>query len=314
MSEETLADGSLVHGGDVLRSLAVWILLLSVPMGCSTDIDKRPNSRPVLRLATTTSTRDSGLLDELVPPFEQQTGARVDVIAVGTGKALKLGEAGDVDVVLVHAREAEDAFMRAGHGVRREDVMYNQFVLVGPANDPANVRGRSAVDALRRIARSQSTFLSRGDDSGTHKRERQLWREAGLRPDWGDYIESGQGMGVTLIMADQMNAYTLTDEGTYLRFRDKIELVPLVDSSEDLHNPYGVIAVNPAKNDRIQRKLANQFIDYLIADRTQQRIAGFRVAGEPLFHPSAVGQAASGQTNGQASGDGASGEPARGGP
>ena len=241
-----------------------------------------PEAGGVLRLGTTTSTRDSGLLEEILPRFEAENRARVDVIAAGTGKALKLGEAGDVDVVLVHARAAEDAFMAAGHGARRVDVMYNTFEILGPPGDPAGVRGLGAGQALRRIAERTQRFVSRADDSGTHQRELELWD--GPAPRWRDYIETGQGMGRTLIIADQMLAYVLTDHGTYLAFKEKIELVPLVSGAPELRNPYGAIAVDPRKHERIQGELADAFLDYLVAPETQRRISSFRVAGEPLFH------------------------------
>ncbi|MEQ8838618.1 MAG: substrate-binding domain-containing protein [Lacipirellulaceae bacterium] len=242
-----------------------------------------------LRLATTTSTRDSGLLDELLPAFEKQHNVRVDVIATGTGKALKLGEAGDVDVVLVHARAAEEAFMETGHGIRREDVMANTFEIVCPTDDPADVKGSRPSEALRKIAATKTKFLSRGDDSGTHKRELQLWKNAGGLTPWSEYIETGQGMGATLTIADEMQGYALTDRGTYLRFKSKVDLVPLISGSPEeipeMANPYGVIVVNPRKSDAINAKLANAFIDYLISDTAQQKIAKFQVEGEALFSP-----------------------------
>ncbi len=237
----------------------------------------------VLRVAVTTSTRDSGLLDELVPLFENQAGARVDIIAVGTGAALKLGESGDVDVVLVHARAAEDAFMAAGHGVRREDVMYNRFVILGPAEDPADVKHLGPREALQEIADSKCKFVSRGDDSGTHKRELQLWGDGRIEGD--ALVETGQGMGRTLTIANEMRAYVLSDYGTYLRFRDKMELVPLVDESPDLLNPYGAMVVDPNRRPAGTGQLAEQFLDFLIDVDTQSRIRDFRVDGEPLFVP-----------------------------
>lgn len=245
----------------------------------------KTDSGGVLKLATTTSTRDSGLLDVINPVFEKEQGVRIDVIAVGTGAALKLGEAGDVDVVLVHARPAEDAFMQAGHGVRREDVMYNTFEILGPPSDPAGIKGLGAVEALQKIAAGSQPFVSRGDDSGTHKKERALWEKAGGLTEWSGYAESGQGMGPTLTMADQMKAYTLSDRGTYLAFRDKIELVPLTATSEELKNPYGVIVVNPNKNDQIRDDLANAYAEFLIAPKTQRMIRDFKIAGEQLFYP-----------------------------
>lgn len=243
------------------------------------------NSPSVLRVAVTTSTRDSGLLDEIHPAFEQQQNVRIDVIAVGTGAALKLGEAGDVDVVLVHAREAEDAFMAAGHGVRREDVMFNTFEILGPADDPAGIKDMEPSPALVKIAQSDSKFVSRGDQSGTHKRELKLWETAGGLKPWDGYLESGQGMGATLNMADQLQAYVLCDRGTYLKFKAKIELVPLVDSHESLRNPYGAIAVDPSKHTGIKHELANAYLDFLNSPETQQRIADYKVEGEPLFTP-----------------------------
>lgn len=261
-------------------------LLVLMSAGCSQEPSAKQAAAPaVLRLAVTTSTRDSGLLDELLPVFEKENNARVDVLAVGTGAALKLGEAGDVDAVLVHAREAEDAFMAAGHGIRHEEVMYNMFEILGPADDPAGVRNMEPADALQRIAEIKKKFLSRGDNSGTHQRELKLWEAGGGRPEWAGYVESGQGMGPTLIMADEMHAYVLTDHGTYLNFKDKIELVPLVTSSESLRNPYGVMVVNPEKSPKIQEALAQAFVDFLISPETQRLIRDYRIAGEPLFHP-----------------------------
>lgn len=265
--------------------LLAFGLFVPLAVGCSTD-----DSKGVLRLAVTTSTRDSGLLDVLTPVFEREQNVRVDVIAVGTGKALKLGEAGDVDVLLVHAREAEDAFMAGGHGVRREDVMYNTFEILGPPSDPMGIAKLQPAAALQKIAAGSHRFLSRGDDSGTHQRELLLWKKSGSRPQWKGYAESGQGMGATLIMADQMVAYVLTDHGAYLRFKKKIELVPLVSSSKDLMhpdlmNPYGVIVVNPKKHSSIRGDLADAFTDFIISPRAQRLIRDFTVDGEQLFFP-----------------------------
>ena len=269
-------------------------LLLAVTMCLSSGCAERPASSPtlesvaavrVLRLAVTTSTRDTGLLDVLVPVFEEQQGARVDVIAVGTGAALKLGEAGDVDAVLVHAREAEDAFMAAGHGSRREDVMFNTFEIVGPESDPAGVRGLEPGKALMKFAKAGARFVSRGDESGTHKREQRLWAAAGGRPDWDGYIESGQGMGATLTMSDQMEAYTLADRGTYLKLRSKVALFPLVADAESLRNSYGIMVVNRERHDAVDDQLANAFVDFLIAPQTQRLIGEYTIDGERLFHP-----------------------------
>lgn len=241
-----------------------------------------------LILATTTSTQDSGLLDFLLPDFETEYGVTVEVIAVGTGQALKLGEDGNADVLLVHARAKEDAFMEAGHGVRREDVMYNDFVIVGPFEDPAGIKGKnSASEAFEIIESTKTPFVSRGDDSGTHTKELGIWQGAGIEPagDW--YVASGLGMGEVLTMTSEMQAYTLTDRATYLAMKEALQLEILVEGDEVLFNPYGVIAVNPDKNTNIKSDLANAFIDWLISVPTQQMIADFGVSeyGQPLFTP-----------------------------
>jgi tungstate transport system substrate-binding protein len=242
-----------------------------------------------LILATTTSTQDSGLLEYLLPGFEDQAGVKVDVIAVGTGQALELGQNGDADVLLVHARAREDDFMAAGHGVRREDVMYNDFVILGPESDPAGIKGMtSAVDAFKKIADTQSTFISRGDESGTNTKELSIWKKAGIEPagDW--YVSAGQGMGEVLTMADEQQAYTLSDRATYLaRTKQGLQSALLVEGDKDLFNPYGVIAVDPKKNPNIQADLANQFIDWIISVPTQEKIAEFGKAdfGQSLFVP-----------------------------
>jgi tungstate transport system substrate-binding protein len=214
---------------------------------------------------------------------------QVEVIAVGTGQAIALGEDGNADVLLVHARSREDAFMDAGHGIRREDVMYNDFVIVGPPDDPAGIGGMTeAPAALAQVAGAEAPFVSRGDDSGTHTKEKGIWSEAGIEPagDW--YISAGQGMGAVLTMADEQQAYTLSDRATYLaRTLEGTELVILVEGDPILFNPYGVIAVDPDKSPEINNDLANQFIDWLISLPTQETIAEFGVAefGAPLFTP-----------------------------
>ncbi|MEW5871833.1 MAG: substrate-binding domain-containing protein [Chloroflexota bacterium] len=242
-----------------------------------------------LILATTTSTQDSGLLDYLLPDFEALAGVKIDVIAVGTGQAITLGEDGNADVLLVHARSKEDAFMEAGHGTRREDVMYNDFVIVGPESDPAGIKGMTdAAEAFAKIASAQAKFVSRGDDSGTHTKEKSIWAAASIEPagDW--YISSGQGMGEVLTMSDEQQAYTLSDRATYLaRTKEGLKLVVLVEGDPILFNPYGVIAVNPDKNANIQANLANQFIDWLVSLPVQDKIAEFGKAdfGQSLFIP-----------------------------
>jgi len=242
-----------------------------------------------LVLATTTSTENSGLLAYLLPDFERDYNTQVDVIAVGTGQALKLGEDGNADVLMVHARDLEDAFMEAGHGVRREDLMYNDFVILGPTDDPAGIRGMSsAAEAFQEIVEAQAPFVSRGDESGTHTREKAIWVAAGIEPTGDWYISAGQGMGAVLTMADEQQAYTLSDRATYLaRTLEGTGLVILVEGDPVLFNPYGVIAVNPDKGPQIKTELANIFIDWLISVPTQQKIGEFGVEefGSPLFTP-----------------------------
>ena len=258
-----------------------------------TAVPAEPTAVPAepgtLILATTTSTQDSGLLDVILPDFQQQYNVQVDVVAVGTGQAIKLGEDGNADVLLVHARAQEDAFMEAGHGVRREDVMYNDFIIVGPASDPAGIKGgTSAVEAFQKIAQTQSLFISRGDDSGTHSKEKSIWKAAEIEPagDW--YISAGQGMGAVLTMADEQQAYTLSDRATYLaRTLEGLQLEILVEGDPLLFNPYGVLAVNPDKGPHIKADLANTFIDWIISVPTQEKIGQFGVDkfGQSLFTP-----------------------------
>ncbi len=242
----------------------------------------------VLRMATTTSTDNTGLLQVLNPPFETAQHIRVDVIAMGTGKALRLAENGDVDLVLVHAPDAEKGFVAMGYGVKRFAVMHNDFVLLGPKQDPAGAKqAQSASAALMAILRARSDFVSRGDDSGTHKKEKAFWRQAGITPNGNWYISAGQGMGAVLRMANDKNAYTLCDRGTYLVFKDKLEIVPVYEGSADLFNPYHVIAVNPRKHPHVRFDLASQYINYLTGSEGQEIINNFSVGGQALFHPDA---------------------------
>jgi tungstate transport system substrate-binding protein len=249
-----------------------------------------PASQNVLLLATTTSTQDSGLLDVILPDFTQKFNVQVDVIAVGTGQALTLGQDGNADVLLVHARAREDEFMAAEHGVRREDVMYNDFVIIGPESDPAGIMGMTdAAEAMKMIAETESPFISRGDDSGTHSKELSVWKATGIEPSGAWYISAGQGMGEVITMADEQQAYTLSDRATYLaRSLAGLDLMVVTEGDPVLFNPYGVIAVNPNKNPNIQIDLANQFIDWIISVPTQEMIAGYGVDefGESLFIPS----------------------------
>lgn len=282
-------------GISVLLICAVAMLLMA---GCGNgqSAQKAEEQQPAepqgtIILATTTSTQDSGLLDYLLPEFKNDTGWEVNTIAVGTGKALQMGVDGEADVLLVHARASEDEFMANGDGTLRYDVMYNDFILVGPAADPAGVKECNNViaDSLAAIANSQSEFISRGDDSGTHKKELAIWKAAGIEPvgDW--YISAGAGMGDVLKMADEKQAYTITDRATYLAMQDSLELEIVCEKDTDMLNPYGVITVNPEKNDQINAEGAKAFADWLVSERGQELIGQFGVEeyGMPLFTPDA---------------------------
>lgn len=247
------------------------------------------HAEPILRMSTTTSTEHSGLLAVLNPVFEKRYGVKVHVIAVGSGKALKLGENGDVDLMLVHAPEAEIAFVNAGYGVDRVPVMHNDFVIVGPDADPARVSASGSVnEAFERIARSRSVFISRGDESGTHLKEKNIWRELKIEPQGSWYLSTGQGMGAVLQMADQKLAYALTDRGTLISYRDKVEIGILFDNDPTLFNPYHLIAVNPKRYPAAQYELARQYIEFLTGEQGQALIAGFKLSGQQLFYPDAV--------------------------
>lgn len=242
----------------------------------------------VIKLSTTTSTDNSGLLKFLLPAFEAKTKTKVHVISVGTGKALELAKNGDVDVTLVHARQSEDKFVAQGHGVNRRDVMYNDFIIVGPASDPAGIRGsRSVIAAMQKIAASKVRFISRGDNSGTDIMEQAYWREAGVKPTGRAYVSAGLGMGEVLTMAAEMQGYTLTDRATYGAYRAKTGLAVLMEGDPKMFNPYGIIAVNPAKHKGINYKGAMQLIDWMTSKEGQTKIAAFKVDGQQLFFPSA---------------------------
>ena len=242
-------------------------------------------------LQSTTSTANSGLYNHILPLFEKATGIRVHVVAVGTGQAIRNAKAGDGDVLLVHAKSAEERFVADGYGVARFDVMYNDFVIVGPASDPARVAGSATVvAALKKIATSKTLFASRGDESGTHKKERALWRAAGIDPTpasgkW--YRETGSGMGATLNIGIGMNALILTDRATWLTFKNKRSHVVLVEGDPALFNQYGVILVNPMKHPHIKAKDGQAFIDWLLSARGQGAIASYKRAGRQLFFPNA---------------------------
>lgn len=239
-----------------------------------------------LRLSTTTSTENSGLLAVLHPAFEEKFNVRVDVIAVGTGKALRIGANGDVDVVFIHAPEAELQFVKQGNFIDRAAVMHNDFVIVGPVNDPAGIASAKKVgEALSKITGSQSVFISRGDDSGTHKKEKQLWKQLGLEPKGNWYASAGQGMGAVLKIADEKQAYTLTDRGTQIAFSDKMSLIVLFEGDETLFNPYHVMAVNPEKHQHVKYDLAKKYIDFVVSKQGQKIIADYKKAGKLLFYP-----------------------------
>lgn len=242
-----------------------------------------------ITLASTTSTENSGLFAHILPRFTQRSGISVRVIAVGTGAALRLGVRGDVDVVLVHARRAELEFVAAGHGVARRDVMHNDFVMIGPISDPAGLRvGRDIAVALRRIATAGARFISRGDDSGTHKAERRYWNFSGIDPDRGSgkwYLDTGAGMGATLNVAAAKSAYALTDRATWLAFGNRAGLAIMVEGDPRLRNPYGVIMVNPEKHRHVKRALAAKFIDWLVSPQGKSAIASFRIEGRKVFFP-----------------------------
>jgi tungstate transport system substrate-binding protein len=304
----------------IRRSWWVWVLVILVMVGCGAPASEAPappdesaDSTPqseqqddsaqqaegepaVLRLATTTSTADSGLLDAILPAFEEEYNATVDVVAVGTGQALALGENGDADVILVHARAREEAFVEEGYGVNRRDVMYNDFVVVGPEDDPAGIEGTTlAADAFAAIAEAEAPFASRGDDSGTHTKEKIIWEEAGVEPEGDWYNSLGQGMGATLIAANELQAYSLTDRGTFLSMGEELPNLTVlvggdsIEENEDplLLNPYGVIPINPEKHPSVNFELADQFAEWLTTEDVQESIGEFGTDtfGQPLFFP-----------------------------
>lgn len=242
-------------------------------------------------VASTTSTEQSGLFGYLLPRFTEAIGIGVKVVAVGTGQALDIGRRGDADVVFVHDRVAEDKFMSEGQGVKRYDVMYNDFIIVGPKADPAHISGdKDVADALRKIAAAKAPFISRGDRSGTNEAELRLWKIAGIdlaaaKGDW--YRDIGQGMGPALNMASSSNAYSLSDRGTWLSFKNRGDLAILTEGDKRLFNQYGVMLVNPQKHPSVKAKDGQAFVDWLISPKGQETIAGYKVGGEQLFFPNA---------------------------
>ena len=273
-----------------------WLTLFAVLLATAASAaSPRPAAAAdrYITVASTTSTQDSGLFDYLLPIFTAKTGIEVRVVAKGTGEAIKLAERGDADVLFVHDQKSEDAFVAAGYGVKRYPVMYNDFIIVGPKSDPAGIGGmHDAVAALRKIVDGKNIFVSRGDDSGTNKAELRLWQDAAInvKPLSGTwYYETGSGMGPTLNTTADMGGYTLTDRATWLAFKNKQNLVPLVEGDPRLFNQYGVTLVNPARFPHIKAHDGEAFIDWLISPEGQRAIAGYRIDGQQVFYPDASG-------------------------
>jgi tungstate transport system substrate-binding protein len=292
MSSEAIKKTRRVN---IAYALLIMTCLLAA---CGGSTETAVTARGTLRLATTTSTRDSGLLTEILPDFERETGWKVDVISVGSGEAMKLGENGEVDVLLVHSPEAERAFVEGGHAdaAGRLDIMYNDFVIIGAKTDPAGVKAAAptnAAEAFRTIAARNATFVSRGDNSGTHTKELAIWEAAGVTPPapGGWYVISGSGMGAVITMTDEKQAYTLADRATWLSFaaQTDLEIVSENDPSGILNNQYGIICVNPDKNPHIQHGGAVEFREWITSPAAQELIGNFGVArfGAPLFTPNA---------------------------
>lgn len=262
--------------------IALSIMLISTAAFAETRI----------RMASTTSTQNSGLFDYLLPIFEKKTGIKIDVVAVGTGASIEIGKRGDADVVFVHAKEQELKAVEEGYFANRHDVMYNDFVIIGPSNDPAKIKGvKSAADAFKKISQSGSSFVSRGDKSGTHTKELSLWKKTGIEPagqKW--YLEVGQGMEKTQRVADEKRAYTLSDRGTWLatKDKDKLDMIIVLEGDPVLFNQYGVMIVNPEKHKHVKNKEAMEFVNWIISKEGQDAIAAFKDKnGNPLFTPNA---------------------------
>jgi tungstate transport system substrate-binding protein len=274
------------------RRIFLYLLLALLPLaGCGDDDDggrAQQSDRPVI-LATTTSTQDSGLLDVLVPAFERDSNRQVKTVAVGSGEAIELGSRGEADVLLVHSPDDEEAFMQTGKGGERRLVMHNDFVIVGPPDDPADIKGLSSTEALQRIAKEEAAFISRGDDSGTHNLELKLWDEAGVKPAGSWYQETGQGMGATLRIADQKRAYTISDRGTHLSTEDSTDLDVLVEGEPRLLNIYHVIDIDPGAGPRVNAAGGRAFAKWIVAPEAQGMIGAFgrKQFGRPLFVPDA---------------------------
>lgn len=286
-----------------LSILLIFTMLVGCTAGESQDAEEPEDNGEAVKgeasgdggrliLSTTTSTENSGLLGHILPVFEEETGIKVDVVAVGTGEALQMGKDGDADILLVHAKESEEEFVAEGHGLERHDVMYNDFILVGPEDDPLDLKENFPEDilgGLKSIAEKEATFISRGDDSGTHKRELAIWEEAEIEPEGEWYYSAGAGMGDVLTMANEKQAYTLTDRGTYLSMKDTLDLEIIIEGDDRLFNQYGIIPVNPGKSEHINVEGAKKLMDWFLSEGTQELIGQFGVEefGQPLFIPNA---------------------------
>ncbi|MDK2943186.1 MAG: tungstate transport system substrate-binding protein [Acetobacterium sp.] len=276
--------------GVLLLSILTVLSFTACSSQTASDEPLEAGSNGEIILATTTSTQDSGLLDVILPDFEAQTGIAVKVVAVGTGKALEMGQNGEADVLLVHAKSQEEQFVADGYGVERFDVMYNDFVVLGPTTDPAQVKSSAADDAVAaftQISTTPATFVSRDDKSGTNSKELAIWEAAGITPDGDWYVRTGSGMGDTITVTNEKLGYTLADRATYLNMKDNIDLEVVCEGDPLLFNQYGVIAVNPSINDQINADGAQAFVDWILSDETQTLIGEYEVGGEPLFTPNA---------------------------
>ncbi|TCO77400.1 substrate-binding domain-containing protein [Marinisporobacter balticus] len=272
-----------------IKLLVVLMFVVMMSIGCTSEIESKEKA-PII-LATTTSTENSGLLDHILPTFVEKYGREVKVVAVGTGKALEMGRNGEADVLLVHALASELEFVEAGHGLERYDVMYNDFVIIGPKGQTIITADEmsDASLAFAKLAQEKATFISRGDDSGTHKKEIALWEKAGVKGEGDGYISTGKGMGDTITMADEMQGFTLSDRATYLSMKNDLDLEIAVEGDPLMFNQYGVIPVNPNKNDKINEEGANEFTEWIRDENCQQMIAKFGVDtyGQALFTPNA---------------------------
>jgi len=274
-------------------AVLLLIVVIGIVQGCgSQQVQQQQAGQAQTKdviLSTTTSTQDSGLLDKLLPVFEQKTGYKVKPIAVGTGAALAMGEKGEADVLLVHSPKDEKKLVDSGVGINYQLVMHNDFIIVGPASDPAKIKGSNAVEAFKKIANAKAVFVSRGDESGTHKKEKEIWAAAGIKPEGNWYQQSGTGMGATLNIANEKQGYTLTDRGTYLAQKKNLKLEILSEGDKSLLNIYHVMQVNPEKFSKVNKEGGKAFVDFMVDPETQKLIGEFGkdTYGEPLFFPDA---------------------------